>query len=103
MAYKEFDVSEFNKKFEMTYNSTSYREDLRLDPGWVVPIKHSLSDETKILMYKRPYYHEAIAYIIRDIMKDNPRVEDLDELFYERFSDEDEVMNIDGKFRSGRL
>ena len=54
-------------------------------------------------MYKRPYYHETIAYIIRDIMKDNPRVEDWDELFYERFSDENEVMNIDGKFRIGRL
>ena len=32
-------------------------------------------------------------------MKDNPRVEDWDELFYERFSDENGVMNIDGGFR----
>ena len=56
---KGFDVSEFNVRFEMTFNSIKNRKDLRIDPGW-------------------------------------------DELFYERFSDEETVMNIDGGFRSGR-
>ena len=54
--HNEFDVADFNKRFEMTYSSTQYREDLRLDLGWVKPIEQALSNK-KMLMYKRPYYH----------------------------------------------
>ncbi len=96
---KEFKVSDFNKRLRITYSSTQYRSDLKLDLEWINSIASTLSDDTKILMYKRDYLSETIAYIIRDIMKDNPSVDEWDELFYKRFSDEDAVMNIDGRFR----
>ena len=49
---KEFDVADFNKRLEMNYSATQYREDLRLNPVWVKTIEQTLSDETKMLMYK---------------------------------------------------